>query len=263
MRRWNRLAPLSDGPLANLVWQAAVGAWPIERDRLHAYAEKAAREAGVSTTWIDSDGAFEERLHALVGRRLRRRCAARRRSPRWPTGSGPFGWSNSLSAKLIQLTAPGVPDVYQGTELWDLSLVDPDNRRPVDYRAPGGTAGRHRRRLAAGDRRRGRGQAAGDQLGRCGCAGTARNCSPGTPPSSHPDRPQRTVCLRPRRGTDHRHPAAGRTGSSRAVGADTAVELPAGSWTDALTGRAVQRPGAGRRGAATDTRSPCWCENGE
>ena len=45
----------------------------------------------------------------------------------------PFGWSNSLSAKLIQLTAPGVPDVYQGTELWDLSLVDPDNRRPVDY----------------------------------------------------------------------------------------------------------------------------------
>jgi len=45
----------------------------------------------------------------------------------------PFGWSNSLSQKLLQLTMPGVPDVYQGTELWDYSLVDPDNRRPVDY----------------------------------------------------------------------------------------------------------------------------------
>ena len=66
VRHWNRLAPLSDGPLANLLWQAAVGAWPIERARLHAYAEKAAREAGVSTTWIDSDVEFEQRMHALV-----------------------------------------------------------------------------------------------------------------------------------------------------------------------------------------------------
>ncbi len=66
VRSWNRLAPLGDGPLANLLWQAAVGAWPIERPRLHAFAEKAAREAGVSTTWIDSDGVFEQRLHALV-----------------------------------------------------------------------------------------------------------------------------------------------------------------------------------------------------
>lgn len=132
VRRWNRLAPLSDGPLANLVWQAAVGAWPIERDRLHAFAEKAAREAGVSTAWIDSDEAFEQRLHALVDAVyddavLAADIAATADRLR------PFGWSNSLSAKLIQLTSTGAPDVYQGTELWDLSLVDPDNRRAVDY----------------------------------------------------------------------------------------------------------------------------------
>ncbi len=133
VRRWNRLAPLSDGPLANLIWQAAVGAWPIERDRLHAFAEKAAREAGVSTAWIDSDGAFEERLHALVDAVYDDAVLA---ADIVATADRlrPFGWSNSLSAKLIQLTSSGVPDVYQGTELWDLSLVDPDNRRPVDYR---------------------------------------------------------------------------------------------------------------------------------
>ncbi|HEY4992410.1 MAG TPA: malto-oligosyltrehalose synthase, partial [Nakamurella sp.] len=132
VRRWERLAPLGDGPLANLVYQAAIGAWPIERSRLHAYAEKAAREAGVSTGWIDSDQDFEQRLHALVDAlfddtELRAGIAAMVDRLR------PFGRSNSLSAKLIQLTGPGVPDIYQGTELWDLSLVDPDNRREVDY----------------------------------------------------------------------------------------------------------------------------------
>ncbi|WP_395728956.1 malto-oligosyltrehalose synthase [Nakamurella sp.] len=132
VRRWNRLAPLRDGALANLLWQAVVGAWPIERDRLHAYAEKAAREAGVSTAWIDPDTAFEERLHAVVD--------AVYDDPELAADIAAFadritapGWSNSLSAKLVQLLAPGVPDVYQGTELWDRSLVDPDNRRPVDY----------------------------------------------------------------------------------------------------------------------------------
>ena len=134
VRRWNRLAPFGDGALANLLWQGAVGAWPIDRHRLSAFAEKAAREAGASTAWIDPDAAFEQRLHALVDAVYDDAdlhadigaFAARLTLP---------GWSNSLSAKLVQLLAPGVPDVYQGTELWDLSLVDPDNRRPVDYQA--------------------------------------------------------------------------------------------------------------------------------
>ncbi len=132
VRHWERLAPSGDGPLANLVYQAAVGAWPIERSRLHAYAQKAAREAGVSTGWIDSDDTFEQRLAALVDAiyddaELAAGIAETADRLR------PFGRVNSLSSKLIQLTAPGVPDVYQGTELWDLSLVDPDNRRPVDF----------------------------------------------------------------------------------------------------------------------------------
>ncbi len=134
VRRWNRWAPLPDGPLANLLWQAVVGAWPIERERLHAYAEKAAREAGNSTAWIDSDTAFEAQMHALVDAAFDHpelnssisAMAARLTPP---------GRSNSLSVKLLQLLGPGMPDVYQGTERWDNSLVDPDNRRPVDHAA--------------------------------------------------------------------------------------------------------------------------------
>ena len=60
------IVSLDDGPLENLLWQAVVGAWPISRERLHAYAEKAAREAGDSTNWTEPDAAFEQRLHALV-----------------------------------------------------------------------------------------------------------------------------------------------------------------------------------------------------
>ena len=134
VRRWNRFAPLGDGALANLLWQAMVGAWPIDRDRLHAYAEKAAREAGVSTAWIDPDTAFEERMHALVDAVFDDADLAADVAAFAGRITAP-GWSNSLSAKLIQLLAPGMPDVYQGTELWDGSLVDPDNRRPVDYDA--------------------------------------------------------------------------------------------------------------------------------
>jgi (1->4)-alpha-D-glucan 1-alpha-D-glucosylmutase len=127
-----KIAPMGDGPFENLFWGSAVGSWPLSRERLHAYAEKASREAGVSTTWNDPNERFEDRMHAAVDaafdnpelHALLEDFVAR---------VAPYGWSNSLSAKLIQLTAPGVPDVYQGSELWETSLVDPDNRRPVDF----------------------------------------------------------------------------------------------------------------------------------
>ena len=124
--------PLPDRPLAHLVWQNLVGAWPLSRERAQAFAEKAAREAGQSTTWTDQDEEFESRLRAVVDaafddERTRAELDA------FVTRIAPLGWSNSLAQKLVQLTMPGVPDVYQGTELWDHSLVDPDNRRPVDY----------------------------------------------------------------------------------------------------------------------------------
>ncbi|MFB2586014.1 malto-oligosyltrehalose synthase [Herbiconiux liukaitaii] len=126
------LAPTGDGPFDTLLWQALLGAWPISRERAHAYAEKASREAGDSTGWLEQDEEFEGRMHAAVdaafddpavGAALEARLAAVLVA----------GRSNSLSEKLVQLMTTGVPDVYQGTELWDHSLVDPDNRRFVDY----------------------------------------------------------------------------------------------------------------------------------
>jgi (1->4)-alpha-D-glucan 1-alpha-D-glucosylmutase len=126
------LVPLPDGPFENLLWQAIVGAWPLSRERAQAYALKAVREAGVSTTWLDPDEEFESRMRAVVD--------AVYDNPRvaeivdgFARGLEPAGWSNALSAKLLQLASTGVPDVYQGSELWDLSLVDPDNRRSVDF----------------------------------------------------------------------------------------------------------------------------------
>ncbi|WP_173922696.1 malto-oligosyltrehalose synthase [Agromyces sp. Marseille-P2726] len=130
--RLREVVTLDDGPLENLLWQAVVGAWPLSRDRLHAYAEKAAREAGVSTTWTAPDAAFESRMHALVDAVFDDDGVGEILAPFVDRLTGP-GWSNALTAKLVQLTMPGVPDVYQGSELWEQSLVDPDNRRPVDF----------------------------------------------------------------------------------------------------------------------------------
>ena len=127
------LAPLPDPSFGNLLWQAVLGAWPASRERLHAYAEKAMREAGDWTTWTAPDVEYEKPCTrpstrpstTRVTPRSSRTCVDARRRP---------GWSNALSAQAAsQLTMPGVPDVYQGSELWEQSLVDPDNRRPVDF----------------------------------------------------------------------------------------------------------------------------------
>jgi len=134
LRRWTKAAPLADQGLSLLLWQTLAGAWPIERERFHAYLEKAAREAAVSTSWDAPDRDFEAAMHAAVDRAyddegLRADISA------FVKSITPYGWSNSLGQKLVQLAMPGVPDTYQGTELWDNSLVDPDNRRPVDFDA--------------------------------------------------------------------------------------------------------------------------------
>ncbi|MET3705644.1 (1-_4)-alpha-D-glucan 1-alpha-D-glucosylmutase [Arthrobacter sp. UYEF6] len=126
------LAPVPDGPFETLLWQAVIGAWPASRERLQAYAEKAAREAANSTTWTDPDEKFESRVTAAVN--------AAFDDDRVTTviedfvaRTAAFAATNSLSLKMLQLTMPGVPDVYQGTEFWDRSLADPDNRRAVDF----------------------------------------------------------------------------------------------------------------------------------
>lgn len=125
-------APIGDGPFENLLWESLVGAWPVDAERAHAYAEKASREAGTSTTWTEPNADFEERMHAAIDTVLAGGALTDLVSD-FVAAIAPAGWSNGLAAKLLQLTGPGVPDVYQGSELWETSLVDPDNRRPVDY----------------------------------------------------------------------------------------------------------------------------------
>ena len=124
------IASSGDGSFDTLMWQAIVGSWPASPERLHAYATKAAREAGQATGWWDPDEAFEERVHAMVDAAF---GPAQQLVDAFVAGVAGAGWSNSLAAKLLQLAGPGIPDVYQGSELWETSLVDPDNRRPVDF----------------------------------------------------------------------------------------------------------------------------------
>ncbi|HEX8081765.1 MAG TPA: malto-oligosyltrehalose synthase [Jatrophihabitans sp.] len=125
-------SPIPQPAFGYLLWQSFAGAGWIERDRMHAYAEKAMREACDGTSWRDPDAAFEAAVHQAVDRAYDDRHT-HRLLDELITEITPHGWSNSLSQKLVQLCMPGVPDVYQGTELYDYSLVDPDNRRPVDF----------------------------------------------------------------------------------------------------------------------------------
>ena len=135
-----------------LFYQTLVGAWPLELlyaadgaandahyadfvARMHAYMEKAVREAKVYTSWIAQNEAYEEALHVFIDGAL-----GRPESNPFVREALPFirrvasiGMTNSLAQTLLKLVSPGVPDTYQGTELWDFSLVDPDNRRPVDF----------------------------------------------------------------------------------------------------------------------------------
>ncbi len=154
LHEWRELATphrdsLLDPMTEYLIWQTLVGTWPIEAERLHPYVEKAIREAKTRTTWTSPDEAYEAAVHHFVDGVVGddQLVAA---LDGWTAQNEKAVRVGVLGQKLLQLMLPGVPDVYQGTELVDLSLVDPDNRRPVDY------ADRRRRleRLDAGDRPR-------------------------------------------------------------------------------------------------------------
>jgi (1->4)-alpha-D-glucan 1-alpha-D-glucosylmutase len=132
LERLLALAPVPDPEFGSLLWQAIAGAWPASRERLHQYAEKAMREAGEHTTWTDPSAAYEDSVHAAVDSGFDHGEVRAVLDGLVATIDEP-GRSNGLAAKVLTLTVPGVPDVYQGTELWDHSLADPDNRRPVDY----------------------------------------------------------------------------------------------------------------------------------
>jgi (1->4)-alpha-D-glucan 1-alpha-D-glucosylmutase len=144
-RKYKRRAPGGLIPDRNdelLLYQTLIGAYPFGDfdgarfiERIREYAIKAVREAKVHTHWLKPDNAYEEGFLAFIDRILD------------PAGYNPFlhdfipfqrriahyGVFNSLSQVLLKIASPGIPDFYQGTELWDFSLVDPDNRRPVDF----------------------------------------------------------------------------------------------------------------------------------
>src|SRR6266446_3870818 len=125
-----------------MLYQALLGAWPSgERDesfceRMQAYALKAAREGKQETSWLNSHVAYETGLRTFIVRILDRSTSAEFLSSLETLARrvSLLGTLNSLSQITLKATIPGVPDFYQGTEFWDLSLVDPDNRRPVDFK---------------------------------------------------------------------------------------------------------------------------------
>jgi (1->4)-alpha-D-glucan 1-alpha-D-glucosylmutase len=175
LARWGRLnssrkAVVEDQPAPDrndeyLLYQTLLGAWPAEpptgevlgqfRERIAAYMQKATKEAKVHTSWINPNEEYDDAVRQFVFRlltgtaddpflddllNLQRRVAF-------------FGYFNSLAQILLKLTCPGVPDLYQGTELWDFSLVDPDNRRPVDYHSRREVLAQLQGRMAADDDR--------------------------------------------------------------------------------------------------------------
>ncbi|MEZ4522991.1 MAG: malto-oligosyltrehalose synthase [Thermomicrobiales bacterium] len=131
--------PVPDGRAALMLFQTMLGSWPLDDselpgylERIQSYAIKAEREAKLRTTWIDQNMVYEEAFQGFIADVLE--------NERFLDAFQEFqneiafhGMLNSLSATLMKMTAPGIPDFYQGTEIWDFSLVDPDNRRPVDY----------------------------------------------------------------------------------------------------------------------------------
>ncbi|HET8580756.1 MAG TPA: malto-oligosyltrehalose synthase, partial [Nitrospiraceae bacterium] len=155
LARWSKLNKKHktdvDGQLAPdrneeyLLYQTLVGAWPLTpltdtqyrvfRDRIQEYMSKALKEAKIHTSWVNPNQAYDEAVRIYIDRLLDR------------SGVNPFledflpfqeqvvqyGIYNSLSQVVLKVAAPGIPDFYQGTELWDFTLVDPDNRRPIDY----------------------------------------------------------------------------------------------------------------------------------
>ena len=189
-------------PSANeeyFLYQTLLGAWPLNPmdaaghadfvGRIHTYMEKALREAKVNTSWINPNTEYEAAFHTFLDNILDR-----------ATGKpflelfAPFqakiaraGIFNSLSQTLLKIAAPGLPDFYQGTEVWNFSLADPDNRRPVDYDQPSGAA-----RAASRSRVRGPGctrRSAGCRAGRRQSQTLCNSLRPALPPGT-----SRIVC---------------------------------------------------------------------
>jgi (1->4)-alpha-D-glucan 1-alpha-D-glucosylmutase len=232
------LVPLPDASFGNLLWQAVLGAWPASRERLHGYAEKAMREAGDRTSWTAPDATYEGAVHAAVDAAFDHPAVTAVLEDLLEYVAGP-GWSNSLSTKLVALTMPGVPDVYQGSELWEQSLVDPDNRRPVDL----GVRRRVLDRVLAGER-----PVLTPQVDDHGHAKLLLTQAALTLRRNQPHRFTTYLPVHPR-GQAGEHALAFDRGGALTVATrlpfglatrgwgETVLPLPEGAWADLLTGR--------------------------
>ena len=131
-----------------LLYQTLLGAWPLDAageppqsfvQRIQEYMVKALREAKIHSSWLNPDEEYEQAARDFITKILLPEGPFAKDFAEFQAPIARAGMFNSLSQTLLKITAPGVPDFYQGTEIWDFSLVDPDNRRPVDYE--------HRKRL--------------------------------------------------------------------------------------------------------------------
>jgi (1->4)-alpha-D-glucan 1-alpha-D-glucosylmutase len=151
-RRWKRIINEAEAPDGNeeyLLYQTLLGTWPVQPsgvpeaiataeyiERIQAYMGKALHEAKINTSWIQPNEEWDAAMRDFVGRILDS-SPRNKFVPAFLPVVQEIAWLgaiNSLSQTLLKLTSPGVPDIYQGNEIWDYSLVDPDNRRPVDYK---------------------------------------------------------------------------------------------------------------------------------
>ena len=249
VRRWAehneryRTQGYPDRSLEYLMYQTLVGAWPIDTARMTQFLQKASREAKTHTSWMDPVAAYEDAVAQFATSVMEdAEFLADLQSFIGSHQLVSLGRVNSLAQVTLLLTCPGVPDVYQGSELWDLSLVDPDNRRPVDYEL--------RRRLL-------------DDMGHAGAAEAMARTDEGAPklwlisrllearrarPELFDGAPHQPVAAI---GSRARHVVAFARGPLLVVvprlvvglggdWGDTSVELPAGSWGDVLTGNAFE-----------------------
>jgi (1->4)-alpha-D-glucan 1-alpha-D-glucosylmutase len=156
VRRWQNMnrelkATIEDQPAPDaneeyLLYQALLGAWPLDdgagpgeqtpqsfAQRIQEYMIKALREAKIHSSWLNPDEEYEQAVHDFISKILSPDGAFAKDFAEFQAPIARAGMFNSLSQTLLKIASPGVPDFYQGTEIWDFSLVDPDNRRPVDY----------------------------------------------------------------------------------------------------------------------------------
>jgi (1->4)-alpha-D-glucan 1-alpha-D-glucosylmutase len=233
---------LPDGWSAYFLFQTLVGAWPLAAERARAVMQKSAREAKLATSWTRPDADYERRLDGAVERLLGdaefQGALAAYVAPLVAAGR-----TNALAQTLLQLALPGVPDLYQGSELWNLRLVDPDNREPVDFEL--------RARLLADPPENAEDALAGTELGlpklyliRRGLAvrrARARSFGPAgryEPLAAAGSRREHVLAFL--RGDDVLALAPRLPWKLAGDWGDTTLGVPRGRWRDALTGAEVE-----------------------